>query len=331
MGLLKLRDIKMPERWTVASTRPANAATDSLEAFSSEEVGVGARESDGTPRDTSPSRRSPRKMAVGLAVLALVGAGLSGYFAQKWRPLPVEAATASLTIESDPPGAEVLIAGVRRGTTPLSLTVAPAEHAIEVVSGGRRKPLRALARAGAVAVYHVEFAPLPAVVVAESPRSSGRPTPPVTRVAPVSKPARGGAAGWLRVGSPVALEIREGKDVIGPSRASRIMLPAGRHDLQLVNEALGVFERRAVRVQTGDTVSITIELPRAPLSINAVPWAEVWVDGTRAGETPIGNYLVSVGTHSVVFKHPELGERHQSVTVSVKGPSRVSADMRKPQ
>jgi hypothetical protein len=38
---------------------------------------------------------------------------------------------------------------------------------------------------------------------------------------------------------------------------------------------------------------------------------------------------VSLGSHQVIFRHPELGERRQDVTVTVQGPNRISMDMTK--
>ena len=75
---------------------------------------------------------------------------------------------------------------------------------------------------------------------------------------------------------------------------------------------------------------VALDLPRAPLSVNAVPWAQVSVDGRAIGDTPIGNSMETIGRHEVVFRHPELGERRASVLVTLKGPARVSVDMRRP-
>ena len=38
---------------------------------------------------------------------------------------------------------------------------------------------------------------------------------------------------------------------------------------------------------------IKIEFPKGTIALNAVPWAEVWVDGEKVGETPIGNLSLS--------------------------------------
>jgi serine/threonine-protein kinase len=84
-------------------------------------------------------------------------------------------------------------------------------------------------------------------------------------------------------------------------------------------------------VAAGKLSQIKLEMPRGTISVNAQPWAEVWVDGERIGETPIGNLSVAIGSHSVLFRHPELGEQHHTALVTLKGPARISVDMRKPQ
>ena len=75
---------------------------------------------------------------------------------------------------------------------------------------------------------------------------------------------------------------------------------------------------------------LTPTLSASAISVNALPWAEVWVDGAKVGETPIGNFPIAVGTHDLVFKHPDFGERHESVIVTLTKPARISVDLRKP-
>ena len=81
---------------------------------------------------------------------------------------------------------------------------------------------------------------------------------------------------------------------------------------------------------SGKVATLTIDPPKTTIAINALPWAEVWMDGTKIGETPIGNLAVSAGSHDLVFRHPELGERRETVLATFKSPVRVSVDMRKP-
>ena len=315
-----------------------------------------------------------------IVVLAVLGLALGAYGIRNWRPFDVEAASASLTIESVPAGADVLAGGVSQGRTPLTVSVTPGEHDFELMYQGQRKQVHAVARAGAAVVHHVEFAPDPVEPMAPKKASIrvstepsklkvvvdgvARGTSPVTidnvdagthhvRVIGATKTVdrqvevadgesasmiitattgtvAGPAAGWLSVSAPVTLQILEGDDTIGTSTSAKIMLPTGKHEVLLTNDSIGFRERRVVQIAAGSTAKLRVELPNAPLSINAVPWAEVWLDGTRIGETPIGNRFVRLGPHDLVFRHPELGERRQTVTVTLGAPARVSVDMRKP-
>ena len=83
------------------------------------------------------------------------------------------------------------------------------------------------------------------------------------------------------------------------------MMAAGQHELELVNDTLGY---RATRTDPGAARArsrrSSLELPQGVLNVNASPWAEVWIDGRRVGETPIGNLPMSIGPHEVVFRHP---------------------------
>ena len=77
-------------------------------------------------------------------------------------------------------------------------------------------------------------------------------------------------------------------------------------------------------------VAVTIkkkEMPSGILNINAIPWAEVAIDGKPLGPTPLGNVSLPIGPHDVVFTHPQLGERRQNVIVTLNGLNRVSANL----
>jgi serine/threonine-protein kinase len=68
-------------------------------------------------------------------------------------------------------------------------------------------------------------------------------------------------------------------------------------------------------------------MPRATLSVNATPWAQVWLDGESVGDTPIGNLTTTVGSHELIFRHPQLGEKRVTTLVTLKEPARVAIDM----
>jgi hypothetical protein len=61
---------------------------------------------------------------------------------------------------------------------------------------------------------------------------------------------------------------------------------------------------------------IGFEWPKGSVALNAVPWAEVWIDGEKLGETPIGNLSLPIGPHEAVFATPS------SVSSVTRCPSR---------
>ena len=125
------------------------------------------------------------------------------------------------------------------------------------------------------------------------------------------------------------MQLYENKRLLGDSRSDRIMVSAGKHEIEIVNEVLGYRATRTVQVPAGKVAPIALTWPTGTASINAQPWAEVFVDGSKIGETPLGNVSLPIGPHEVTFRHPELGEQKQGVTITLKSPSRISADLRK--
>jgi hypothetical protein len=104
------------------------------------------------------------------------------------------------------------------------------------------------------------------------------------------------------------------------------MVPAGRHQLEVVNAAFQFRATLALDVQGGKVAAATVPLPNGALSVNALPWAEVSVDGRSVGTTPLANLPVTIGSHEVVLRHPQLGERSRTVTITAQTPVRIGVD-----
>jgi hypothetical protein len=211
--------------------------------------------------------------------------------------------TGSLHVETQPAGAKVIVDGTDRGVAPVTLTdLLPGDH--EVVL---QTPI-----ASARHVVSVQAGGTASLVT------------PVAAAATTAGPV----SGWLTVKAPFSLEIREEGRLIGTTDADRLMLAAGRHDIELVNETLGYRVTRVVQVMPGKVASLAVDLPKGVVHLNATPWAEVWVDGQRVGETPIGNLPMSIGPHEIVFRHPQFGEKRHAISVTMSAPTRVSVDMK---
>jgi hypothetical protein len=134
-------------------------------------------------------------------------------------------------------------------------------------------------------------------------------------------------SGWITVASAVPARIFEGGTLVGSTTVPRLMLPAGQHELEFVNDELGFHASRTIQVRAGQTETIDLETPNGNVFINARPWAEVFVDGRRVGETPIANLSLPIGQREIVFRHPQLGERRQTIVVSVGSPTRIGVEL----
>jgi hypothetical protein len=132
--------------------------------------------------------------------------------------------------------------------------------------------------------------------------------------------------GFVSVQSPVELDIFLDGTKIGSS-AANVRLPVGHHTLDLLNATLEFRTSVGVDVAAGGTASAVVTVPKGKLSINAMPWAEVLLDGRAIGQTPLANLDVPIGTHEVTWRHPQLGERRQTVVVKAQSPARVGMDL----
>jgi hypothetical protein len=263
---------------------------------------------DGVAHGNTPARIS---LNAGSHIVELRGRGVprvipvtvtAGSEASQYLELPETPSAGSLLVQSDPAGARVTVDGVDHGVAPVSVAdLAPGDHEVVLqAEGGPAVTQRVVIQAG----------------VASSV------------LAPVSTATPGPVSGWISVKAPVAIEIREGGRLIGTNDSDKIMMAVGRHDVELVNDTLGYRVTRTIQVPPGKVAPIAVEFPQGVINVNAAPWAEVYVDGKRVGETPIGNLPIAIGPHEVLFRHPQLGEKRQAVSVTLKAPVRLSVDMK---
>ena len=281
-------------------------------------------------------------------------------------PAPIVVSDSTVTLTSTPEGANVWINGREVGRTPISLRLPVGVHVAELRSGALSRNTSLTVAAGQLLTQHVDFSATPAtggleittepagaqvaidgtlsgvtplkipaltpgkhrVTISSGQTSVDRTvqiTPGATSTLLVSVP-RVSSNGFIAIDAAVELQIFESGRLLGTGTSSRISLPAGRHTLELVNRSLGFRTEQTVEVIGGRSVTLTVPMPTGTLSINAMPWAHVWVDGRPIGQTPIGNLSVSLGTHEVIWRHPEHGERRQIVLVSAAEPVRLGVD-----
>jgi hypothetical protein len=240
--------------------------------------------------DGAPPRLMP--------IMITAGSQLSQYI-----ELPKTASqVGQLQVRTEPAGARVTVDGIARGTAPVTVAeLTPGEHAV---------------------VLESDLGSVKQTVTVEAGNTA-------SLMVPLGAPEGAPVSGWISFAAPADVQVFENKRLLGSSQSDRLMVSAGRHELEIINEALGYRSTRTVQVSPGKVTPIKIEFPKGTIAINAVPWAEVWVDGEKVGDTPIGNLSLTIGSHDVVFRHPDLGEQRHKAVVTLATPARLSVDMRK--
>jgi PEGA domain-containing protein len=325
-----------------------------------------------------PSRPAIRAAWSWVAILLIATlSGLGAFELTRLRLPPLRAAIArpaTLTVSTQPAGADLFINGRHRGQTPLTLPIEPGSHMLMLRSAGGERSVPLTVTAGAQVAQYFELKPAEPVIpsarlsiVTDPPGAlvsvDGRPRgvspmfiedlvaaehrvtvtsgtwsaerritiePSTTKEVVFSLPRSSAPlGGWVSVVSPFQVDVLEHDEVVGTSGITKVMLPAGRHDLVLRNESVGYEARRSVDVVAGSVATIEIVPPNASLNVNARPWADVVIDGDPVGQTPLGNVTIAVGTHQITFRHPQLGERTQTVVVTAGGVNRIAVDLTK--
>jgi hypothetical protein len=221
---------------------------------------------------------------------------------------------ASEVIEVRPSAPASNVAADLRTTTPPPIATPLAESQL------LGAPVTTTAAAGIAAGISpaASSTPAPAPAAASAPLVAPPPTPAITPA-----PAAGPKFGGLTIASAMDLQVFENGKLIG-STAGPIAINEGPRTLEVVNETLGFRFRQTVNVKGGQMTTVNIAVPNGRISINAAPWAEVDIDGKPAGETPLANLSLPVGSHEITFRHPDHGVKKQTVVVKVEGLTRVT-------
>jgi hypothetical protein len=267
-----------------------------------------AVEIDGQPRgvtpltvDLSPGRHTLKLANEGNIRSMPVTIAAGGQLSQLIELPRASSRLGELRVRTEPAGAQVTVDGHAYGKSPLTVEgLAPGTHAVALENELGSMTQEVKIEAGTTA----------------------------SLVVPMGTPKNVSLSGWIAVTAPAQLQIFEQGRLLGNSDSDRIMVAVGRHELTMVNEEIGFGQTEVVNVTPGEVSSIRPRWPSGTMSFNAIPWAEVWVDGRQVGETPLGNIAMPIGSHEVLFRHPELGEKQVRALVTASEPAKVSVDMR---
>jgi hypothetical protein len=210
-------------------------------------------------------------------------------------PVAPAAPTGSLDVRSNPPGARVLVDNEVRGVAPLVIdNLAEGPHTVLLESGDGTVERRVQVAAGGTALVDEAI-----------------------------------FSGWLNVYSTIELEISEGTRAILLNDESAVLMAPGTHNLNFVNRQLGYQATRRVVIKPGETTAISIVPDQSSVTVTATLPSEVFIDGQRAGETPLNDHSVNLGTREIVVRSLTGIERRFTVTVGAQ-PARLDVDFSTP-
>lgn len=200
-----------------------------------------------------------------------------------------------LQIESSPTGAQVSIDGKERGMTPLTvegLTAGPHKVVVHGKDGSVQQTV--------------------AITAGETTRLS-----------------ESIYSGWLHVTAPFEVQLSEGPNSIRLDDSNQVLLAPGPHDVRFENRTLGLREVRHIDIRPGETTAVSLEKPMSHITVTASEPATVLIDGQPAGETPLTDFAVAVGSRDVTVTSASGVVRRQTITVKVQS-STIDVDFSKP-
>jgi len=275
----------------------------------------------------------------------------------------------TLSIESRPTAVPVVIDGEARGATPLTVTLSPGPHVMELTAGASTRVIPIAIEAG---LRHAQYIELPSHTLTGALQVRGpaglrvlvdgelRGTTPVTisdlaagehdllfdgphgqtrqkvtiQAGATSAITPGGEAtllgsGWASFDVPYEMQVFENGQLLGTTAGDRLTLTAGRHALEIVSETLAFRVTRTVTVNAGEVTRVPVQLPTGLVTVTSDPVAEVWLEGQKIGSTPLERFPLPIGPHELVLKHPELGERHEVLSVTAGTPVTLNVLLRR--
>lgn len=310
-----------------------------------------------TPVETEEPQEAPvgrSWVRVALALAAVLVLAVGGFMMRgRTGQLVSTPKSGTAVLTSEPAGADVLIDGKPSGITPLTLNLPAGKHQLEFrLKAAARKQTIEVARGKETAVeinwnskplgsLHVEARPTPARVLVDG---KDRGLAPLTLTdltvgthtvqidtadgsvrrkvdigeGRVENLAEEIFPGWLQVSSPIELTVIDGRKAVQLDASNRVLLKPGPHTIRLENRALEISETRQVTIEPGGTAKVTVDPQESTLTVLGSSGADVFVDGTKAGETPLVDFKVRLGPHDVMVVERGGATRHASVTVTAK-------------
>ena len=121
---------------------------------------------------------------------------------------------------------------------------------------------------------------------------------------------------------------------VGVSPLKPLSLRPGVHAIRLTHPDYDPYQRE-VSISPADTTKLQLDftsvgIPRlGTLQLLIVPWAEVEVDGTKVGVSPLKPLSLPAGVHAIKLTHPDYRPYQRTVTIRRGETTKLQVDLTK--
>jgi hypothetical protein len=95
-----------------------------------------------------------------------------------------------------------------------------------------------------------------------------------------------------------------------------------------VNTHYGYREDAEFTIKPGEITTYPVTLPQGSLRVTTEAGAQIFIEGEAVGTAPLAALRVPIGTREVLVRHPQFGERKQSVDIVLGQPVELSVILR---
>jgi serine/threonine protein kinase len=125
--------------------------------------------------------------------------------------------------------------------------------------------------------------------------------------------------GSLRIASNIPCRVFLNGRPVGNTPTLERGVPAGKHLVRLVPQGLPprLAKEITIQVPPGEQAERTVSFQSGRLSVQAIPYADVTIDGKPYGQTPLPPFTLLEGPHEVVLENKALNVRKR-MTATLK-------------
>lgn len=204
--------------------------------------------------------------------------------------------TSSLYLETDPPGATIVYNGQDSGKrTPAEIDDIPVGPSFTI----------ALKKEG--------YKNLEKIYVFDEPKSQRK----MLKLSPLEKrPPPAEEALLLVTSDPDGAQVSLNGKVMGTTPLALEQLKKGRvYMIAVVKPGYRAATKKVKLERLRQQEAFPLSAAYGYISVNALPWANIIVDGKKIGETPIARYRLPAGRHTLEYSHPDFGSSKEEVTL----------------